>query len=71
MAKRFRITVVPREDAPSKAARITYSRVRIPGSSAECPGISCIRTNYLSQETEEALKRSFSLTDVVSVFRRL
>ncbi|MDR1039988.1 MAG: transposase [Deltaproteobacteria bacterium] len=71
VARHFRITVVPCGDDPAKAASITCVRVGIPGSKAECPGVSCIRTNDLSLETGEAIRLCFCLTDVVSVFRCL
>ncbi|MDR1038582.1 MAG: hypothetical protein LBR80_00150 [Deltaproteobacteria bacterium] len=71
VARHFGITVVPRGDDPAEAARITCVRAGIPGSKAECPGVSRVRTNGLSLETGKAIRLRFGLTDVESVFRRL
>jgi hypothetical protein len=69
--KRFRLEVVPRADDPSKAASVKCERVEVPGSKADCPGVSCIRTNGLSLETAGALRLYFSLAEIESVFRSL
>jgi hypothetical protein len=42
--------------------------VEVPGSKADCPGVSCIRTNHLGLETAEVLKLYFSLVEIEGVF---
>jgi hypothetical protein len=67
----FETEVIPRPGDGSKAGRIIWRRLEIPGSKAECPGVSCIMTNDLSLETKEAVRLYNSLVNVESAFRRV
>jgi transposase len=67
----FDIEVVTLEGDPSQAAKITWSRKEVPGSKAECPGVTVIVTNNLSLTAAEVVRLYESQVEIEEVFRCL
>jgi transposase len=71
VGRHFKLVVNPSDVDASLAASITCTRVAVPGSKADCPGVYCFRTNNLSLNALEVVELYRTLVEIESVFRCL